>query len=247
MSASTRIASSRSSRHSSKHGPLWSGGMYFARDEVGDCYLFTRELAALCAIRGVRFHYGATIKDLEVSGRSVYGVISDRGRMQAEIVVVAMGSLTGPLLRKVGIYEPIYPVKGISVTFDRGSWNSAPRTPVIDDSNLFGFVPIGERLRIAGSAEINGFDSTLDEARADAIVANASRTFPQITHHLDSAKARVWVGLRPVTPSGTPIIAETSIPGLWINSSHGHLGWTLACGSGRIVADLIGRRGRMRR
>jgi D-amino-acid dehydrogenase len=134
---------------------------------------------------------------------------------------------------------PIYPVKGISITFARGAWNSAPRMPVIDDSRIFGLVPVGDRLRISGSAEIAGFDTEPSMARAEAIIGNAGTTFPQLLQHLDRGKARFWAGLRPVTPAGTPIIGRTAIGGLWINAGHGHLGWTLACGSGRVVADLV--------
>jgi D-amino-acid dehydrogenase len=143
------------------------------------------------------------------------------------------------MLAKNGIRVPIYPVKGVSITFKRAGWNAAPTVPVIDDSKLFGFVPIGDRMRISGSAEITGYDATPAVARAEAIIANASFTFPELTRHFDIAKSRVWAGLRPVSPSGTPIIGETRIRGLWINAGHGHLGWTLSCGSGRLIADLI--------
>jgi D-amino-acid dehydrogenase len=114
--------------------------------------------------------------------------------------------------------------------------------PVIDDSKLFGLVPLGDRMRISGSAEITGYDTTPAMARAEAIIANASSTFPELTRHFDIANSRVWAGLRPVSPSGTPIVGETRIRGLWINAGHGHLGWTLACGSGRLVADLVAGR-----
>jgi D-amino-acid dehydrogenase len=138
---------------------------------------------------------------------------------------------------------PVYPVKGISITFPRGAWNAAPKIPVIDDSKLFGLVPIGDRMRISGSAEISGYDVTPAISRAQAIIDNASFTFPELKRHLDLTKARVWAGLRPVSPAGTPIIGQTSaISGLWVNAGHGHLGWTLACGSGRVVADMINGR-----
>ena len=115
--------------------------------------------------------------------------------------------------------------------------------PVIDDSKLFGLVPIGDRMRISGSAEITGYDATPATPRAEAIIANASFTFPELPRHLDRSKARIWAGLRPVSPAGTPIIGPTAIEGLWVNAGHGHLGWTLACGSGRVVADMVsGRR-----
>ena len=118
--------------------------------------------------------------------------------MPADNVVVALGSFTAPLLAKLGVRVPIYPVKGVSITFPRGAWNSAPRMPVIDDSKLFGLVPIGDRMRISGSAEIAGYDATPAPARADAIIANASFTFPELTRqsrpregaHLGGAQAR---------------------------------------------------------
>src|SRR6478752_3128239 len=173
------------------------------------------------------------------TGGRVQAVITDKGRIAADTVVVAMGSFTAPLLAKNGIRVPIYPVKGISITFSRAGWNTAPQLPVIDDSKLFGLVPLGERMRISGSAEITGYDTTPAMARAEAIIANASSTFPEMKRHFDISKSKVWAGLRPVSPSGTPLIGETRIRGLWTNAGHGHLGWTLSCGSGRVLADLI--------
>ncbi|HZF33560.1 MAG TPA: D-amino acid dehydrogenase [Candidatus Angelobacter sp.] len=223
-------------------GPTLAGGLYFARDEVGDCNKFTQGLAAACAARGVRYRYGTSVTRIEASGGRVSGVVTDKGRIAADQVVVAMGSFSTAILRAVGVRVPIYPVKGISITFARGAWNSAPKMPVIDDSRIFGLVPVGDRLRISGSAEITGFDTEPAMARAEAIIANAGSTFPQLLQHLDRGKARFWAGLRPVTPAGTPIIGRTEIGGLWINAGHGHLGWTLACGSGRVIADLMNGR-----
>jgi D-amino-acid dehydrogenase len=215
------------------------GGLYFARDEVGDCNKFTQGLAGECARRGATFHYNTSVDQFDIAGGKVRAVLTSKGRIVADAVVVAAGSFTAPLLAKVGVRVPIYPVKGVSITFPRGAWNSAPRIPVIDDSRLFGLVPIGDRLRISGSAEITGYDAEPAPSRADAIIANASSTFPELPSHFELAKARIWAGLRPVTPAGTPIIGRTRIDGLWVNAGHGHLGWTLACGSGRVMADLI--------
>jgi D-amino-acid dehydrogenase len=223
--------------------PTLAGALYFERDEVGDCNKFTQGLAARCASKGVRYHYDTKVQSIETAGNKVTGVVTDKGRIAADLVVAALASFTPALLQPLGIRVPIYPVKGVSITFPRGAWNSAPRMPVIDDSRLFGLIPIGDRMRISGSAEITGFDTTPAMPRADAIIANASFTFPQLSAHLERPLARFWAGLRPVTPAGTPLIGETRIKGLWINAGHGHLGWTLACGSGRVIADLIsGRR-----
>jgi D-amino-acid dehydrogenase len=219
-----------------------AGALYFARDEVGDSNKFAQGLAAACAAAGVQCRYGETVDRIETAGGRVQGVVTDKGRIAADAVVVAMGSFTTPMLAKLGIRVPIYPVKGVSITFLRGGWNSAPTVPVIDDSKLFGIIPIGDRMRISGSAEITGYDATPAMARAEAIIANASSTFPELPKHLDIKASRVWAGLRPVSPSGTPMIGQTRIKGLWINAGHGHLGWTLSCGSGRVVADLIAGR-----
>jgi D-amino-acid dehydrogenase len=216
-----------------------AGALYFARDEVGDSNKFAQGLAAACAARGVRCRFGETVREIETSNGRVQAVVTDKGRIAADAIVVALGSFTAPMLAKNGIRAPIYPVKGVSITFKRAGWNAAPTVPVIDDSKLFGIVPIGDRMRVSGSAEIAGYDATPAVARAEAIIANASFTFPEMKHHFDISNSRVWAGLRPVSPSGTPIIGETRIRGLWINAGHGHLGWTLSCGSGRLIADLI--------
>jgi D-amino-acid dehydrogenase len=215
------------------------GGLYFARDEVGDSNKFAQGLAAAGAARGVQCRFGETVQRIETSNGRVQAVVTDKGRIVADTVVVAMGSFTAPMLAKNGIRVPIYPVKGVSITFKRAGWNAAPTVPVIDDSKLFGIIPIGDRMRISGSAEITGYDMTPAPARAQAIIANASFTFPELARHFDISKSKVWAGLRPVSPSGTPIIGETRIRGLWVNAGHGHLGWTLSCGSGRLIADLI--------
>jgi D-amino-acid dehydrogenase len=219
--------------------PTLAGALYFARDEVGDSNKFTQGLAAAAAARGVQCRFGETVERIETSGGRVRAVVTSKGRIPADIVVAALGSFTAPLLAKNGIRVPIYPVKGVSITFKRAGWNTAPAMPVIDDSKLFGLIPIGDRMRISGSAEITGYDATPAVPRAEAIIANASFTFPEIKRHFDIAKSRVWGGLRPVSPSGTPIIGQTRIGGLWVNAGHGHLGWTLSCGSGRVIADLI--------
>jgi D-amino-acid dehydrogenase len=216
-----------------------AGALYFARDEVGDSNKFAQGLAAACIARGVQCRFGETVQKIETGNGHVRGVVTDKGRIPAEAVVVALGSFTAPMLAKNGIRVPIYPVKGVSITFKRAGWNAAPTVPVIDDSKLFGIVPIGDRMRVSGSAEIAGYDATPAMARAEAIIANAAFTFPEMRRHFDISKSKVWAGLRPVSPSGTPIIGETRIRGLWINAGHGHLGWTLSCGSGRLIADLI--------
>jgi D-amino-acid dehydrogenase len=220
-------------------GATLAGALYFARDEVGDCNKFTQGLAAACAAAGATLRFGETVRTIETHAGRVAAVVTDKGRVAADVVVVALGSFTAPLLAGLGVRVPIYPVKGLSITFSRGDWMSAPNLPVIDDSKLFGLVPIGDRMRISGSAEIAGYETAPALPRAHAIADNAGFTFPEMKRHLDLSRALIWAGLRPVTPAGTPIIGRAPIAGLWVNAGHGHLGWTLACGSGRVAADLI--------
>jgi D-amino-acid dehydrogenase len=216
-----------------------TGGFYFPHDEVGDCHKFTQGLAAECALRGVDFRYRTVIRAIETEGGRITGVATDKGRVAAARVVVALGSFSPAILKAVRIDAPIYPVKGVSVTFARAGWSEAPRMPILDDRLLFGLLPLGDRVRVAGSAEITGFDPKAEVARCDAIVANAGKTFPSLKAAFRKDEATYWAGLRPVTPAGTPLIGRTRIKGLWINSGHGHLGWTMACGSGRVLADLM--------
>ncbi len=177
---------------------------------------------------------------LETEGGRIRGVRTANGRIAADHVVIALGSFTAPLLRPLGIRLPIYPVKGMSITFPRGDWDTAPRMPVIDDSKIFGLVPIGDRLRISGSAEVAGYDAAPAETRGAGNRRQRRLHLPRDPGALPSAgPPGFWGGLRPVTPSGTPIIGPTAIRGLWVNAGHGHLGWTLACGSGRVLAELL--------
>lgn len=216
------------------------GGILFERDEVGDCNRFTQGLAAAAARAGVDLRFGTSVRRLDIGGGRIRGVETDNGRIDADRVVVAMGSFTAPLLRTVGIALPIYPVKGISVTFDRGGWNGAPKIAMIDDEAMLGISSIGDRIRIAGSAEIAGYDPRPSMTRARAMVRRAIGSLPAMAPYLDLDKAEVWAGLRPVSANGRPIIGPTSIAGLWVSSGHGHLGWTLACGSARRLASLMG-------
>jgi D-amino-acid dehydrogenase len=216
-----------------------TGGFYFPHDEVGDCHKFTQALAAECALRGVDFRYRTAIRGIEMEGGKIVGVTTDKGRVVAPRVIVALGSFTPTILKAARIDAPIYPVKGVSVTFSRAGWSQAPKMPILDDSLLFGLLPLGDRVRVAGSAEIAGFDPKPAVARCDAIVANAGKTFPSLKAAFRKDQATYWAGLRPVTPAGTPLIGRTRVKGLWINSGHGHLGWTMACGSGRVLTDLM--------
>ena len=216
-----------------------AGGLFFERDEVGDPNKFVQGVAAWLSERGVTYRFNTTARRLEREGDRIVAVETSAGRLPADAVVVAMGSYTPLILRQVGVRVPIYPVKGLSLTVPAAPWLGAPGMPVIDDSGLFGLVPIGDRLRVSGSAEIAGYDATPSPVRGQAIVDNVLKTFPDFARCYDPASAQWWAGLRPVTPSGVAYMGRTGLRNLFVNAGHGHLGWTMSCGAGRVVAAIV--------
>ncbi len=218
------------------------GGLHYEHDETGDSHKFMQGLAAHLAERGVTFHYDTRIDRLVAERGRIASVETSRGPIQADTVVAALGSFTPFLLRPLGIRLPIYPVKGVSITMPAAGWNAAPRRAILDDGRMFGLIRIGERLRIAGSAEITRYDATPSPVRAKAIIAKAMETFPGLAHCYTPETAKVWAGLRPVTPSGVAYMGRTPISNLVVNAGHGHLGWTMSCGAGRLVADIVAGR-----
>lgn len=218
------------------------GGLYFERDEVGDCHKFVQGLARRLADQGVRFLYETGIDALILRGGRVANIATDKGPVEADAVVAAMASFTPALLKPVGINLPIYPVKGVSITVPAAGWNAAPRMAIIDDGRMFGLIRVGDRLRAAGSAEIARYDTTPSPVRAQAIIAKVLETFPAFARCYAPETAKVWAGLRPVTPSGVGFMGRTPIPNLYLNAGHGHLGWTMSCGAGRLVADIVAGR-----
>jgi D-amino-acid dehydrogenase len=219
-----------------------AGGIYFPRDEVGDCHKFTTGLSKVCAELGVKFHYGTTIQRLLRSGNRVSAVATGNGTMRADAIVAALGSFTPVVLRTVGVGVPIYPVKGVTITVPGAAWSGRPQMPIIDDGRLFGLVPLGDRLRVSGSAEVAAYDTTPSPARCQAIIKNVISVFPDFAKCVDPATAKYWAGVRPVTPTGTPILGRSPLANLYIAAGHGHLGWTMGCGSGHVMADLVAGR-----
>jgi D-amino-acid dehydrogenase len=142
----------------------------------------------------------------------------------------------------VGIDVPIYPVKGVTITVPGAAWPGRPRIPIVDDGRIFGFVPLGDRLRVSGSAEVAGYDTTPSPVRCQAIVNNVISVFLEFARCVDPVSAKYWAGVRPVTPTGTPILDRSPIPNLYIAAGHGHLGWTMGCGSGHVVAAMVAGR-----
>ncbi|HEY8357752.1 MAG TPA: D-amino acid dehydrogenase [Ramlibacter sp.] len=229
------------------------GGTYTASDESGDARVFTQQLAALCAARGVKFMYGQDIERLESAGGAVQGVrIRDRAtgearRLVADDVVVACGSYTAPLLRGVGVDLPIYPGKGYSATFRLKKPELAPYVSSIDDEVKVAMSRLGDELRVAGTIELSGYDATLDSELAQARCRMLANRIEQVLPGVcdtrtaeEGGNPRFWTGLRPATPTNIPYIGRTKLEGLWVNAGHGTLGWTHGAGSGKAMAELIG-------
>lgn len=214
------------------------GGIHAPDDESGDAYLFTCELAERATAFGVRFLFRHTVQRLEGHGDRVQAVLTDCERVPADIVVCCLGLESLSLLRRLGLEAPIYPVTGYSATIPVDGSNKAPTVSVTDQANRFVVSRLGERLRVAGKADIVGYGPAFDEQRADDVLDDLFRLFPEAG---DRHQASRWVGRRPMTPDGVPLVGTTDVGGLYLNAGHGSLGWTMACGSAAIMADIIDR------
>ncbi|MBR0565409.1 D-amino acid dehydrogenase [Azoarcus sp. L1K30] len=216
------------------------GGDYTTEDESGDAHVFTRQLAAHCRRVGVQFRLGESIRALDSAQGVVKGVLTAAGeRIEADAYVVALGSYSPLLLRPLGLNIPVYPAKGYSATLALSADSVAPTVSLTDDGHKLVFSRLGNRLRVAGTAEFSGYDLSPNPARSDALLERTRSLFPSLN---EAAEPEVWCGLRPVTPSSVPLIGRTGLPNLWLNTGHGTLGWTMACGSGAVLADLVGGR-----
>ncbi len=215
---------------------LLAGGIYSAADESGDAYAFTTKLAALAVELGVNFQYGRSIDRLIAHGASIDGVACGDRTFTAAHYVMALGSYSPLLLKPLGIRVPVYPAKGYSATLPINKSSLAPTVSLIQDEKKLVYSRLGNRLRIAGTAELAGYDTSLNQRRAGQIVAAALELFPGAG---EAEEAELWAGLRPATPDGAPIIGPTPYSNLILNTGHGTLGWTMACGSARIVSDLV--------
>jgi len=217
------------------------GGDYIADDESGDAYKFTTELAKLCVAKGVAFEFDSSMERLEIENGKISGVNMASGQtLKADAYVVALGSYSPLLSRPIGVDLPIYPLKGYSVTMPVKNPAAAWTVSLSDEAHKLVLSRLGDRLRIAGTAELNGYNTEINQVRCEAIVKRIAELFPDAG---DSSQVTYWAGLRPATPTNIPCVGRTKYPNLYLNTGHGTLGWTLACGSGRILADIVsGRR-----
>jgi len=218
-----------------------AGGAYTRQDESGDAHRFTRELARLAAGRGVEFRFGCRVDGLECNTDAVLGIVVEGKVLSADACVVALGSYSPLLLAPLGVHVPVYPLKGYSITLPLGpaEQGAAPSVSLTDEAHKIVISRLGNRLRAAGTAELTGYDTSINTTRCAAILRRIRQLFPQLGA---VTTAENWAGLRPATPGNVPVIGRTRYKNLFLDTGHGTLGWTLACGSGRALADLISGR-----
>ena len=212
------------------------GALRLPNDETGDCFQFTNRLAAMAADLGARFRWDTRIEALQVGGGAITGVFTDAGVLKADKVVLALGSHSPKLLQPVGVRVPVYPVKGYSITVPITDPAGAPESTIMDETHKVAVTRLGDRIRVGGTAELSGYNSALREPRRATLEHVVTDLFPQGG---DVGKASFWCGLRPMTPDGTPIVGTCSVKHLLLATGHGTLGWTMAAGTGRVIADLV--------
>ncbi|WP_062746157.1 D-amino acid dehydrogenase [Erwinia persicina] len=212
-----------------------TGGLRLPNDETGDCQLFTQRLAAMAAEAGVTFRYNTTVDALEQEGNRITGVRCGSERITADAYVVAFGSFSTALLDGI-VNVPVYPLKGYSLTIPIKDADAAPVSTVLDETYKVAITRFDDRIRVGGMAEIVGFNTRLLPARRQTLEMVVGDLFPQGG---SIEQTTFWSGLRPMTPDGTPVVGRTPLKNLFLNTGHGTLGWTMACGSGQLLADII--------
>jgi D-amino-acid dehydrogenase len=215
------------------------GALRLPGDETGDCFKFTQRLAEVAAADGVQFRFNENIRGIERDGMQITGVRTDRGLLTADQYVLALGSFSPLLLRPLGIDIPVYPVKGYSITVPITDARLAPESTIMDETHKVAVTRLGDRIRVGGMAQLSGYDLRLDPSRRRTLELVVGALFPKGS---DTTRAEFWTGLRPMTPDGTPILGATRYPKLTLATGHGTLGWTMAAGTGQIIADLLSGR-----
>jgi D-amino-acid dehydrogenase len=215
------------------------GALRLPGDETGDCFKFSNRLAEMAQGLGASFRWSTHIQGLDLQGGQIAGVRSDAGLLQADRYVLALGSYSPLLLRPLGLRIPVYPVKGYSITVPITDAKYAPESTIMDETHKVAVTRLGDRIRVGGTAELAGYSLKLREARRDTLNHVVTDLFPKGG---DVSKASFWCGLRPMTPDGTPIVGPTPVGNLLLATGHGTLGWTMAAGTGRVIADLVSGR-----
>jgi len=216
------------------------GGLHLPDDETGDCYLFCQQLQQMAQQAGVKFLFDTRIRSLITEQKEIVAVNTSQGVLSADHFVVALGSYSKALLNPLGINIPVYPVKGYSLTLPVINQRQAPTSTIMDETYKVAVTRFDQRIRVAGTAELAGFDPALPDKRTATLNHVVSNLFPK---GVDFSQAEYWTGFRPMTPDGTPIIGKTPYRNLYTNTGHGTLGWTMACGSADILAELMASEG----
>ncbi|MFT6654889.1 MAG: D-amino-acid dehydrogenase [Marinomonas primoryensis] len=214
----------------------FKGGLRLTGDETGDCYLFCQSLKETCEEIGVTFQFNSDIKSLSTQANKLNGVITEQGLQAFDSVVVCLGSYSKELLKACDIDIPVYPVKGYSLTVPILDTAYAPISTVMDETYKVAVTRLGDRIRAAGTAELTGYNLDLPKSRTETISHVVNDLFGK---GCDLSEAEYWTGLRPMTPDGTPVVGASGIDGLYLNTGHGTLGWTMSCGSAAVIADII--------
>jgi D-amino-acid dehydrogenase len=216
-----------------------AGGLHFPEDESGDARLFCEALEADLARRGCDLRFGVAVDGWQWERSRLAGIATRDGNEPADSIVLAAGVHCAPLARQIGITIPVAPAKGYSISVPLGGWAPQPRLGVIDDALHAAATPLGDVLRVAGTAEFAGFDVSIRPERIETLRRLLEALYPRASSAARSDATHTWAGLRPMSADGVPIIGRTRIENLFVNTGHGHLGWTMAAGSGRVLADLM--------
>ncbi len=221
-------------------GDKIAGGIYSPMDQTGDSCKFARQLATWCREnREVQFEWETHIQSIETEGQQISKIITDKGAFTADAVVLATGADSPLLSKRIGVKLPIYPVKGYSVTVPIRNSEAAPHAGIVDEDKLIAMSRLGNRLRVASTAEFTGYDRSYQPKDFEPIFKTAKELFPEGG---DYEQPEYWVGLRPMTPSSVPILGRAHYTNFYLNVGHGHVGWTMSCGTGKFVADLVAGR-----
>ncbi len=215
------------------------GALYYPSDEAGDAHKFCQQLAEHAAKQGVKFHFNCDISGITLNGSRVQSLQYQSHHVAVDRLIIAAGSYSPCLLKPLGLKLPVQPVKGYSITVPMQNWPTPPTIPVADDDLHAAVTPLDNCMRVAGTAELAGYDLSIKSRRVNNLVNMLKQIYPNFSDYIDANNLSPWCGLRPVTPDGVPVIGETSIEHLYLNTGHSHLGWTMAAGSGKLLADII--------
>ncbi len=215
------------------------GALRLPNDETGDCFQFSNRLSDMAGQIGVQYRWNTRIDSLNAVGGRIDSVRTSAGELKADAVVLALGSFSPQMLRPLGLRIPVYPVKGYSITVPITDAAAAPESTIMDETHKVAVTRLGDRIRVGGTAELAGFSNQLREPRRRTLEHVVTDLFPRGG---DVSRASFWCGLRPMTPDGTPIVGPTPYANLYLGTGHGTLGWTMACGTGRVLADVISGR-----